>query len=334
MATLVLKAPQLRACFTRAFAASSMPLSLQKIVVKLATDAYDPAVSKYTTLPAQLTVPSLPDFPASLHGSWVNVSALRELYRKNKVDREIVEALDKVGFIWDMRQHKWTLVIEALNTYLKLNGHVIVPRRFVIPQNDERWPQDTWNWKLGRIVDNIRLRLKKDLHADRVAALDQLGFVWSVHEYEWQQNMELLTTFHRLYGHVNIPNTFVVPCDSNEWPAFGGGMRLGLWVQNLRMRKSTLSESRLVELQSVDFVWDAHDESWQINMRALKWFKFLKGHVNVPKRFVTTEEWPIELRDVHLGAFLHNSRHRKGYLDSDRRVNLNSLGVHVKKAET
>ncbi|RHY87265.1 hypothetical protein DYB37_013367 [Aphanomyces astaci] len=316
-----------RCSFARGFASSAIPLHLQKVVVKMAVDAFDDKVSKYTTLPAQFKVPPSPDLPLSMHGSWVNISTFREAYRKQKLAPEVVEALNKVGFIWDVRQHKWEMTVQGLRTYSNLHNHVIIPRTFVVPHGDERWPKESWNWKLGRVVDNLR-QDKDKLAQDRIATLDSLGFVWSVHAQEWQHSIDLLATYTAIYGHANVPYSYVVPC-TDEWPASGHGMRLGVWVQNIRNRAASYSKARVAALNELGFVWGVHDENWQVNVHALRTYKMLHGHVNVPKRFVTTDEWPQMLRGLHLGAFVHNSRSRMAALDP-RHDELMALGVDFK----
>ncbi|KAF0761867.1 hypothetical protein AaE_003382 [Aphanomyces astaci] len=325
LASAVRKGGPLRPLFVRGAASSSIPLHVQKMVVKMAVDTFDPAVSKYTTLPARLKVPPSPD--QSKHPSWVNLSSFREAYRKKMLAPDVVEALNNVGFVWDTRQHKWEVTLQGLQTFSDLYGHVRVPTMFVVPEGSEQWPQECWNWKLGYLVDRLR-RNKENMSQDRIATLDSLGFIWKLHSHTWHQSMELLATYKRLFGDVNVPQRYVIP-STDEWPSFGHGVRLGMWVQHVRWRAAAFPKARVAALDELGFVWAAFDERWQVNVKAMQTYKALKGHVNVPRKFVTTDEWPEALRGLHLGIFLNNSKRRVDIFDPSRRNDLRALGVEV-----
>ncbi len=47
---------------------------------------------------------------------------------------------------------------DALVTYKSIHGNLEVPYIFVVPENDTRYPQNTWGVKLGYTLKNIRYR--------------------------------------------------------------------------------------------------------------------------------------------------------------------------------
>ena len=63
-----------------------------------------------------------------------------------------------MGFCWGRLQPEFNLVIEAFIVYKELNGDLLVPSTYIVPRNDERWPDSTRGMPLGRRVRQIRRR--------------------------------------------------------------------------------------------------------------------------------------------------------------------------------
>ncbi|KAE8900807.1 hypothetical protein PF003_g15154 [Phytophthora fragariae] len=78
---------------------------------------------------------------------------------KNKARLSIgmEEELDKLDFVYEFYQFKWDrIVLPALREFYRVNGHVDVPKSFVVPIGDEAWPKLTWGHRLGHTVVAIR----------------------------------------------------------------------------------------------------------------------------------------------------------------------------------
>jgi hypothetical protein len=63
-------------------------------------------------------------------------------------------------------------VKKALLWYKEMKGDLLVPRRFAIPYDDERWSSDLWGIKLGFVVHNIR---SDHAYVDHRAELVKMG---------------------------------------------------------------------------------------------------------------------------------------------------------------
>jgi hypothetical protein len=66
-------------------------------------------------------------------------------------------------------------VFKALSDYKAVHGNLLVPRKFVVPQDDVNYPSETWGMKLGVNVSNIR---NKDYYFEHRVKLEELGFVF------------------------------------------------------------------------------------------------------------------------------------------------------------
>jgi hypothetical protein len=117
----------------------------------------------------------------------------------------------------------------------------MVPRSF--PENP----------KLGRWVYTQRTRYTQyALSPDRVAKLDDLGFVWKIFaRSNWHDCYQQLVDFKQAYGHCRVPRQY----DENR--------KLGSWVQTQRTemkyrkmgRPSRMTEDRIELLNDLRFEW-------------------------------------------------------------------------------
>ena len=64
--------------------------------------------------------------------------------------------LESIGFEFNLKAAKYGIIKVALLSYKNLNSHLLVPVKFVVPDRNVGWPEETWNMKLGVIVSSIR----------------------------------------------------------------------------------------------------------------------------------------------------------------------------------
>ncbi|OQR98442.1 hypothetical protein ACHHYP_08629 [Achlya hypogyna] len=147
----------------------------------------------------------------------------------------------------------WSTRLDALRTYQRLHGSVLVPMRYVVP-HQAPWTPPLRGLHLGRIVRNLR-RSAASLPPARRAELEELGFVWCCTDYSWQVKQRALVAFKELHGHVLVPQTFIVPADDSAWPRDTWGLRLGRAVDKIREGAAELPAERAAWLQALGFVW-------------------------------------------------------------------------------
>ncbi len=197
-------------------------------------------------------------------------------------------ALEDVGFSRDMfdeprtrstgHRSSWEERYQELRNFREANGHCLVPKKY---------------GSLGSWVRAQRHLMKEQgtvgsfeggvLSKERVDRLNRLGFVWDVHEWQWNR------TFHELLDYKKEHNTTNVPM------SYGG---LGLWVFNQRAhynsyrkgKPSHMTPSRLEKLKSIGFEFDlgrkllsAADERWQSRLNELKQYREQFGTLRVQK---------------------------------------------------
>lgn len=158
--------------------------------------------------------------------------------------------------IMSPEKSRWRSVIwPALVTFKELKGHLMVPSRFVIPENVQ-WDRSLWGLRLGRSVDNIR-RLNAFNSEDFHNQLNEIDFVWNVSDYTWKKRiLPSLKCYIKMYGDLHVSQKFVVPEQDCSWPRSCWGLKLGMTVHNIRnggYKKNVKRDMAL--LQSLGFVW-------------------------------------------------------------------------------
>ena len=87
---------------------------------------------------------------------------------------------------------------------------------------------------------------------ERVAALEDIGFVWDSHSAVWSERLQDLIDYKRVHGHCNVPSRYA----ENK--------QLAIWVKSQRRQfkyfksgctKSKITADRIERLNALGFVW-------------------------------------------------------------------------------
>ncbi|CAJ1959852.1 unnamed protein product [Cylindrotheca closterium] len=111
--------------------------------------------------------------------------------------------------------------------------------------------------ELRDFVSQVRIQYrKKQLSKERIAQLDDLGFIWSFRRFvPWGTRLEELRAFRERHGHSRVPFRY------KENPSFG------LWAANMRARYSRyvkgkdstvapIAPEQIEALNEIGFVWE------------------------------------------------------------------------------
>lgn len=218
---------------------------------------------------------------------------------------------------------KYDLMVTALLRYKQINGDMLVPCKFAVPENSD-WPTETWRLNLGIFVGNVR---NGNAYTERNDELRRLGFEFEPkfnNRYGYDLVKKAMLRYKELYGNMLITSVYVVP-DTNDWPIPMRGMKLGNIVNNVR-RGSSYADKRQ-DLLEIGFDFESqHKYGYDLVKRGLLRYKEINGHINVPARFQIPDnhiEWPSELWNIKLGTVVHDIR-RGSY--ADKKEELLQLG--------
>ena len=189
-----------------------------------------------------------------------------------------INLLEKIGFVWNALESTWMTRYNELKQFQATRGHCNVPS------------DDSANKELGMWVHKQRTeyRLKQKgkqssaMTAERIAMLEEIGFVWKPQESTWMTRYNELKQFQQCHGHCNVPRDYSA---KNE---------LGLWVMTQRTQyrlrhegnqSSHMTDERVAMLEEIGFIWNPQESAWMTRYEELKQFQQCHGHCNVPQDY-------------------------------------------------
>jgi len=221
-------------------------------------------------VPAKFVVPSEAPWPEPAWGVKLGqkVGSIRETGLYVSESQQRYQQLEKLGFIWKLRAATDTSIpfdqiYDALSVYraeIKPSGPLTVPTEFSVP-DAEPWPENTRGLPLGRSIKQLRSKayLKENPGAEE--KLRQIGFETdkklSANDKRFQAVYFALERYKETYGDLLVPQPFVVPTDSSEWPEESWGLRLGARVNAIRSQGTFIKNNseRQDMLDALGFVW-------------------------------------------------------------------------------
>jgi hypothetical protein len=224
-------------------------------------------------------------------GAWVN--KLRSRRARQSLTR--ITELDQIGFSWIEPDDGFERGISLFGAYVASEGHARVPANLVVDGH-----------KLGTWIGKIR-RNRGRLAPDQIRRLEELGFIWDPIEETFERHYSLLQDFVAREGHAWVPQDHIE-----------NGARLGQWVSVVRNGRSRHSKVRMARFNSLGFVWDAREDSFESMFTLLKQFVAREGHARVPTTHVEDGQ--------KLGVWAKVLRRRRAEISQVRRAQLEALG--------
>ena len=292
---------------------------LEEIQSSVAAQCIDGLVSKWETHYAELlkfkavhghlNVPrDSQEFP--MLGSWVDNQ--RSAKNRGILYSEREQVLNQAGFRWSDQQISWDEKYLELLEFWKKTGHTNVS------------PTNTGHKSLGIWVQYLRKSYKEGtLDPERVRKLNDIGYIWDLHDKRWWDRYQELLEFKKIHGHCNVSNQFQ------------GNPVLAQWVATQRSKRSKglLTSDYEKLLTDIGFAWissridsEIGKEIWNKRFEELQSFKEQKGHCDVPARYKENRL---------LGSWLTKQRtlRRNGSLSDEYQQKLTNLGVTWGKQE-
>jgi hypothetical protein len=140
-----------------------------------------PSLQAYNTIAGNLKVSRNFVVPEGDHrypvDSWgMKLGLIANDIRHGREYVQFKERLTALGFYeHSSADVKFAKIYSALKAYKTINGSLLVPQRFIVPEGDAHYPVDTWGMKLGSAVSSIR---NYDTYSERRPKLEELGFVY------------------------------------------------------------------------------------------------------------------------------------------------------------
>lgn len=288
---------------------------------------YDVAAAYYHEH-GNLNVPSeyvTPD--GVLLGKWV----ARQRYAYLNPDRssawvtpERKALLDKLGMVWE-KYDPWQERYDLALAYKTEHGDLEIPS--VYKTADGVWlgswvsrQRQALNSGSSALSSECRKLLRTLFKGERRPS-DPAADHGTVREANWERNFRSAARYARKYKHLLVPASYV---DSD-------GVRLGVWVSNLRAARKNRPDSYQVtpahikKLNSIGMVWDARDAKWGTAYQQAKAYYKAHGNLHAAANYKSDEtgfclgDWLRRMREWDTA---HDPK-----LTPERRAMLDKIGM-------
>lgn len=288
---------------------------------------YDVAAAYYHEH-GNLNVPSeyvTPD--GVLLGKWV----ARQRYAYLNPDRSSARVtperkalLDKLGMVWE-KYDPWQERYDLALAYKTEHGDLEIPS--VYKTADGVW-LGSWVSRQRQalnsgssVLSSERRKLLRTLFKGERRPSDPAADHGTVREANWERNFRSAARYARKYKHLLVPASYV---DSD-------GVRLGVWISNLRAARKNRPDSYQVtpahvkKLNSIGMVWDARDAKWGTAYQQAKAYYKAHGNLHAAANYKSDET------GFCLGDWLRRMREwdttRDPKLTPERRAMLDKIGM-------
>ncbi len=229
-------------------------------------------------------------------GSWVGIQ--RSYFKKNKLSKDKIEKLNKIGFVWNLFDAAWHEMFNAIYEFKQSTGHLDV------------WMAPVRNERLCTWVQKQRQNYSKNKLAPKyIKKLEEIGFVWNPLIVAWEEMFFELCKFKQEHGHCNVKQKYLP------------NPQLATWVNTQRdqYKEGKCLPERIKRLEELGFVWDTKIAAWESMFLELCKFEDKLGHCNVPMGY---HENP------RLATWVTTQRadYKDGRIASHRREKLERIG--------
>jgi len=185
------------------------------------------------------------------------------------------KTLDDMGFVWRLRAESsskekdtknlsFDQIYSALVAYREIvqdgKGSLNIPNNFEVPDCDP-WPNNVRGLPLGRKLASIRSKSFLTANPGANEKLKAIGFQLdgkiAANDARFQIVYDALKYYKEIYNDLLVPQPFVVPAKSKEWPEHTWGLRLGARVNAIRSQGTFINSNpeRRQLLDDLGFVW-------------------------------------------------------------------------------
>ena len=252
------------------------------------------AAAAYYQENGDLRVPSSYVTPSGLRlGTWIanQRSNRKSCIHMTNLTPERIEALDRIGMIWDVPDYLWVQYYALAAQYHREHGNLLVPNRYVTADGV----------RLGQWIAALRLaycetRYGYRLSEDQIRQMNELDMVWNPFEERWNSAYEHANAFYRTHAHLNIPATY--KCED--------GFSLGKWLDHQReyYASGKLSPERAEKLNALGVVWEKADP-WEQRYALAKEYFEEHGNLHVPPKYradgIWLAKWLNGQRQIYIG---------------------------------
>ena len=258
-------------------------------------------------------------------GTWI--ATQRSVYRGtasrncNPLTQVQIDKLSAIGMRWQsVSEISWEKYYEAAKFYYEKNGNLL-PNYLYVDENGI----GLGHWICAQRTSRKNGVTRLGLTEERIARLDEIGMVWDVPDYMWEENFAAAVRYHKQHGDLDVPVNYI---DDT-------GFKLGQWFANLRgIRKKadtcTLTDEQISRLDALGMIWeDRIDKQWNDAFRALCDYYDKYHSLKVPRDYKTDNGLILQM-----WLATQRRRYKTGKLSEERIEKLKSIGFEFEITDT
>ena len=248
-------------------------------------------------------------------GRWIHTQ--RRVYAGDKygvLGEERIRRLNEIGMVWESsRDLAWERYFNEAKKYYIRHGNLNTAANMVTDSGV----------RLGAWICQLRTCRKSGikkayLSEERIRMLDDIGMIWDVPDYLWEENFAECMEFYREHGNLDIPNAYCSP----------KGLKIGGWLRRQRLLRkgqssgTKLSREQITRLDSIGMVWKTKPEQrWDQGYAEAKAYYEANGNLNVSGSYVS-------MSGYKLGGWVADQREkgREKHIP-ERRKRLDAIGM-------
>ncbi len=204
-----------------------------------------------------------------------------------------IQKLDRIGMVWgSYRDLSWERYYREAKSYYEEHGDLNTNVHTVTDSG----------LRLGAWICQIRTYRKSGIQQgylteERVKALDEIGMIWDVPDYLWEENFMECLQYYREHGNLDIPNAYCSP----------KGLKIGGWIRRQRiLRRENRSDEKssgnstgltgeqIARLDSIGMVWKTKPEQqWDKGYAEAAIYYEKYGNLNVPAGYISPSGYKL-----------------------------------------
>ena len=236
-------------------------------------------------------------------GNWIH--SQRRSYRENRLSKDKIELLEKIGMVWDPLDAQWNNYYNLAVNYYNTNNNLLIPLRYKTKDGIQ----------LGAWIGNQRSSYKENkLSEEKITLLEKIGMIWNTIEAQWGNRYNLAVKYYKENGDLLIPISYITE----------DKIKLGSWIntQRYNYKESKLSDDQISLLEKIGMVWNTFEAQWNECYDLAKKYYSKNGNLLIPISYITED-------NNKLGLWIASQRslYRENKLSKERIELLEKIGM-------
>lgn len=150
-------------------------------------------------------------------GKWL--ARRRSDYKKNKLNDDVVNLLNKFKIKWNVIDERWEDMFEVAKEYYLKHGNILISANYVTDDGIH-----LGDWISRQRQKYYKTRNNKPLTDVEINKLNSINMIWDPYSEKWLKNYMLAKNFFDKFHHLNIPVNYITE----------DGVKLGMWISSQR----------------------------------------------------------------------------------------------------